>query len=223
MIASSLVELYFAYQERKQAIVRITTTKNAIALEKLKTEFKGKVEILPLPAPVLRDLKKLAADVVKEESEKSPMARKVSPPTRSSRCSAAWSHISGRRVPAVRGAVRGERRGGPPWPRCSWSARSRPRLTGPPAVPHRGAHEVFGSDTPDRRGAHRSGSARRASRKGGDVSFDILFTEGDAQATRAAAAALVKGGVDLILTSDEGPTQAAKDATKRPDRLHARR
>src|SRR2546425_5593952 len=51
--------------------------KNAIALERLKTEFKGKVEILRLPAPVLRDLKKLAAEVVKEESEKTPMARKV--------------------------------------------------------------------------------------------------------------------------------------------------
>src|SRR6266498_1244798 len=52
-------------------------TKNAIALERLKTEFKGKVEILPLPVPVLRDLKKLATEVVKEESEKTPMARKV--------------------------------------------------------------------------------------------------------------------------------------------------
>jgi TRAP-type mannitol/chloroaromatic compound transport system substrate-binding protein len=52
-------------------------TKNAIALEQLKTEFKGKVEILQLPAPVLRDLKKLAAEVVREESEKTPMARKV--------------------------------------------------------------------------------------------------------------------------------------------------
>jgi len=51
--------------------------KNAIALERLKAEFKGKVEVLPLPAPVLRDLKKLAAEVVREESEKSPMARKV--------------------------------------------------------------------------------------------------------------------------------------------------
>jgi len=51
--------------------------KNAIALERLKTEFKGKVEVLPLPVPVLRDLKKLAAEVVTEESEKSPMARKV--------------------------------------------------------------------------------------------------------------------------------------------------
>ncbi len=51
--------------------------KNAIALEKLRTEFKGKVEVLQLPAPVLRDLKKLAAEVMREESEKSPMARKV--------------------------------------------------------------------------------------------------------------------------------------------------
>jgi TRAP-type mannitol/chloroaromatic compound transport system substrate-binding protein len=51
--------------------------KNVIALEKLKTEFKGKVEVLQLPAPVLKDLRKMAAEVVKEESEKSPMAKKV--------------------------------------------------------------------------------------------------------------------------------------------------
>jgi TRAP-type mannitol/chloroaromatic compound transport system substrate-binding protein len=51
--------------------------KNAIALEQLRTEFKGKVEILQFPAPMLRDLRKLAAEVVKEESEKTPMARKV--------------------------------------------------------------------------------------------------------------------------------------------------
>jgi TRAP-type mannitol/chloroaromatic compound transport system substrate-binding protein len=51
--------------------------KNAIAMGRLRTEFKGKVEILPLPAPVLRDLKKLSAEVVREESEKTPMARKV--------------------------------------------------------------------------------------------------------------------------------------------------
>jgi TRAP-type mannitol/chloroaromatic compound transport system substrate-binding protein len=51
--------------------------KNTVALEKLKTEFRGKVELLQLPAPLLRDLKKLAAQVVKQESEKSPMATKV--------------------------------------------------------------------------------------------------------------------------------------------------
>ena len=50
---------------------------NAIALEKLNTQFEGKVKVLPLPASVLRDLKKLSAEVVREESEKSPMARKV--------------------------------------------------------------------------------------------------------------------------------------------------
>jgi TRAP-type mannitol/chloroaromatic compound transport system substrate-binding protein len=51
--------------------------KNAVALERLKTEFKTKVEILQLPAPVLRDLRKLAAEVIKAESEKTDMARKV--------------------------------------------------------------------------------------------------------------------------------------------------
>src|SRR5215468_2982047 len=51
--------------------------KNAIALQQLKTEFKGKVEVLQLPVPVLRDLKKLAAEVMRGESEKSPMARKA--------------------------------------------------------------------------------------------------------------------------------------------------
>ena len=52
-------------------------TKNAIALERLKTDFKGKVEVLPLPGPALRDLRKLSAEVLREESEKSPMAKKV--------------------------------------------------------------------------------------------------------------------------------------------------
>jgi TRAP-type mannitol/chloroaromatic compound transport system substrate-binding protein len=51
--------------------------KNAIALERLKTEFKGKVEVLQFPPSVLRDLKKLGVEVVREESEKSPLARKV--------------------------------------------------------------------------------------------------------------------------------------------------
>jgi TRAP-type mannitol/chloroaromatic compound transport system substrate-binding protein len=51
--------------------------KHAIALERLRTEFKGKVEVIQIPVPVLRDLKKLAAEVVREESAKTPMARKV--------------------------------------------------------------------------------------------------------------------------------------------------
>ena len=51
--------------------------KNAIALGRLKTEYNGKVEILQFPVPVLRELKKLATEVTKEQSEKTPMAQKV--------------------------------------------------------------------------------------------------------------------------------------------------
>ncbi|MBI1964091.1 MAG: ABC transporter substrate-binding protein [Candidatus Rokubacteria bacterium] len=51
--------------------------KNIVALAKLRTEFKAKVEILPIPADVMRELKKLAVQVNKEESEKSAIARKT--------------------------------------------------------------------------------------------------------------------------------------------------
>ncbi|MGH2625343.1 MAG: ABC transporter substrate-binding protein, partial [Anaerolineales bacterium] len=69
--------------------------KNAIALERLRTEFKGKVEIVQFPPPVLRDLKKLAAEVVREESEKTPLARKVYASfTRFQAQLAGWSRIS---------------------------------------------------------------------------------------------------------------------------------
>jgi putative tryptophan/tyrosine transport system substrate-binding protein len=49
---------------------------------------------------------------------------------------------------------------------------------------------------------------------GRDVTFDIRFTEGKLIAMPAAAEALVKTGVDLIFTSQEAATQAAKEATK---------
>ncbi len=69
--------------------------KNAIALDRLRTEWKGKVEVLPLPAPVLRDLKKLAIEVVREESEKSPMAKKVHASfTKFQAQLAGWSRVS---------------------------------------------------------------------------------------------------------------------------------
>jgi TRAP-type mannitol/chloroaromatic compound transport system substrate-binding protein len=51
--------------------------KNAIALGMLRTQHRADVEILPLPVQVLRELRKIATDVVRQESEKSPMARKV--------------------------------------------------------------------------------------------------------------------------------------------------
>jgi TRAP-type mannitol/chloroaromatic compound transport system substrate-binding protein len=52
-------------------------TKNAAALQKLRTEFKGKVEILPFPAEVMKDLKKIAGEINREESEKTAIAKKV--------------------------------------------------------------------------------------------------------------------------------------------------
>lgn len=51
--------------------------KNAVALERLKTEFRDKVEVLPFPAALLRDLKKLAVEVIRQESERTPLTRKV--------------------------------------------------------------------------------------------------------------------------------------------------
>jgi len=50
--------------------------------------------------------------------------------------------------------------------------------------------------------------------EGRNVTFDIRFTEGKPGATTAAAAALVKAGVDLIFTSNEAATLAAKEATR---------
>jgi TRAP-type mannitol/chloroaromatic compound transport system substrate-binding protein len=47
-------------------------------MQMLKTELKGKVEVLQFPLTVLRELRKLASEVIREQSEKSPMARKVS-------------------------------------------------------------------------------------------------------------------------------------------------
>ena len=70
--------------------------KNAIALERLKTQFKGKVELVQFPAPVLRELKKLATQVVKEESEKSPWPGRCTRPSRSSRRSSAAGTASPR-------------------------------------------------------------------------------------------------------------------------------
>ena len=73
-------------------------------------------------------------------------------------------------------------------------------------------NEAFAATHPTVEGL-KAGLREAGLAEGRDVSFDVRFTEGDAQATRAAAAALMKAGVDLIVTSQDGPTQAAKDAT----------
>src|SRR5262245_18897520 len=51
--------------------------------------------------------------------------------------------------------------------------------------------------------------------EGRDLRFDIHFTKGDPAATKAAAAALVNDGVDLLFTSNEAATQVAKSATQK--------
>jgi TRAP-type mannitol/chloroaromatic compound transport system substrate-binding protein len=51
--------------------------RNSVGLHKLKTDFKGKIEIVKLDNAMLKELKKAALEVNKEESEKSPMAKKV--------------------------------------------------------------------------------------------------------------------------------------------------
>jgi TRAP-type mannitol/chloroaromatic compound transport system substrate-binding protein len=69
--------------------------KNVVAVERLRTEFKGKVELVQFPAPVLRDLRKLATQVVKEHSEKSPLARKVHASfTRFQAQLGSWDHVA---------------------------------------------------------------------------------------------------------------------------------
>ncbi len=51
--------------------------------------------------------------------------------------------------------------------------------------------------------------------EGREVVYDVHFTRGKPGAADAAAAGLVKAGVDLIFTSDEAPALAAKKATQR--------
>ena len=70
-------------------------TKNAMALHRLRTEFKDKVEVLPFPAPVLRDLRKLGIEVLREESEKTPMTRKVHASfTKFQALLSPWDHVA---------------------------------------------------------------------------------------------------------------------------------
>jgi len=51
--------------------------------------------------------------------------------------------------------------------------------------------------------------------EGRDVTFDIRFTKGDPSATNTAAAALANAQADVLFTSNEAATQAAKNATQK--------
>jgi TRAP-type mannitol/chloroaromatic compound transport system substrate-binding protein len=52
-------------------------TRNSENLVKLRTEFKSKVELTRLPDAMLKEIKKAALEVVREEADKSPQAKKV--------------------------------------------------------------------------------------------------------------------------------------------------
>ncbi len=60
----------------------------------------------------------------------------------------------------------------------------------------------------------RAGLRELGFEEGRDVVFDIRFTQGKPQAAPAAAEALIGAGVDLIVTSSEASTRAAKQATQ---------
>lgn len=51
--------------------------KNAAAMQKLLTEFKGKVEVTRLPEALVEQFRTLAAQAVQQESARSPLAKKV--------------------------------------------------------------------------------------------------------------------------------------------------
>src|SRR5262245_37596763 len=85
-----------------------------------------------------------------------------------------------------------------------------------PQRPHRIGvlNEAWAANHPTVEGL-RAGLRELGFEEGRDVVFDIHFTQGKPEATRAAAEALVKSGVDLIFTSNEAATRAARNATKR--------
>ena len=69
--------------------------KNVVAMQRLRTELKSKVEVVQFPVPVLRDLKKMATQVNRDQSNKSPMARKVHASfTKLQTQLGPWDHVS---------------------------------------------------------------------------------------------------------------------------------
>ena len=74
-------------------------------------------------------------------------------------------------------------------------------------------NEAFAASHPTVEGL-RAGLRTLGFDDGRDVTFDIRFTEGKPEAMPAAAKALVAAGVNLIFTSQEAATLAARDATR---------
>lgn len=85
-----------------------------------------------------------------------------------------------------------------------------------PQRPHRIGvlNEAWAANHPTVEGL-RAGLRELGFEEGRDVVFDIRFTQGKPEVIRDAAEALVKERVDLIVTSNEAATQAAKSATSK--------
>jgi putative ABC transport system substrate-binding protein len=75
-------------------------------------------------------------------------------------------------------------------------------------------HEAWAANHPTVEGL-KAGLRTLGFEESRDVTFDIRFTEGKAEVMPAAAAAFVKAGVDLLFTSGEAATQAARKATQK--------
>jgi putative ABC transport system substrate-binding protein len=74
-------------------------------------------------------------------------------------------------------------------------------------------NEAFAANHPTVEGL-KAGLRELGLREGRDVTFDVRFTEGKIEGMPAVANALVQAGADLIFTSHEAATHAAKGATK---------
>jgi len=74
-------------------------------------------------------------------------------------------------------------------------------------------NEAFAANHPTVEGL-KAGLRQLGLREGRDVAFDVRFTEGKIEGMPEVANALVQAGADLIFTSHEAATHAAKGATK---------
>lgn len=95
-------------------------------------------------------------------------------------------------------------------------ALSLPAFAAQPAKPYRIGviNEAWAANHPTVEGL-KQGLRELGLVEGRDVIYEVRFTRGKPGAADAAAAELVKSGVDLLFTSDDTPTLAAKRATQR--------
>jgi TRAP-type mannitol/chloroaromatic compound transport system substrate-binding protein len=70
--------------------------KNSLGMQRLTTEFKTKVELVRLPDAIIEGVRKLAAQVMQEEADRSPMAKKVAASyAKFVETTAAWARVEG--------------------------------------------------------------------------------------------------------------------------------